>query len=162
MCVEIFCVIFCIPGEIRHAEWTEIDFETHEWRISAEKMKMKRVHIVPLATQTIELLRFLQEWMGNSMSENTIRAALHSMEYMNNYMTAHSFRSMTTTRLNEMGWTLDVIERRLKEILLELHIIILSVCLKEKNDADLGGLFVYYFLDRNAICWCQRCCAVCN
>ena len=124
--LKFSALVFCRPGEIRHAEWTEIDFEAKEWRIPAEKMKMKRVHIVPLATQTIELLRFLQELTGRSkwlfpsarmdgrpMSENTVRVALRSMGYTNDDMTAHGFRGMASTRLNEMGWPPDVIERQL-------------------------------------------------
>ena len=124
--LKFSALTFCRPGEIRHAEWSEIDFENCEWRIPAEKMKMKRVHIVPLATQTIELLHFLQQLTGRSkwlfpstrmdgrpMSENTVRVALRSMGYTNDDMTAHGFRGMASTRLNEMGWPPDVIERQL-------------------------------------------------
>ena len=124
--LKFSALTFCRPGEIRHIEWNEIDFENSEWRIPAEKMKMKRVHIVPLATQTIELLKFLQpltgknKWIfpsarmdGNPMSENTVRIALRSMGYSNDEMTAHGFRAMASTRLNEMGWSPDVIERQL-------------------------------------------------
>ena len=124
--LKFSALTFCRPGEIRHAEWGEIDFENCEWRIPAEKMKMKRVHIVPLATQTIELLRFLQQLTGRSkwlfpsarmdgrpMSENAVRVALRSMGYTNDDMTAHGFRGMASTRLNEMGWPPDVIERQL-------------------------------------------------
>ena len=124
--LKFSALTFCRPGEIRHAEWSEIDFEAHEWRIPSEKMKMKRVHIVPLATQTIELLRFLQQLTGKSkwlfpsarldgrpMSENTVRVALRSMGYSNDDMTAHGFRGMASTRLNEIGWPPDVIERQL-------------------------------------------------
>lgn len=124
--LKFSALTFCRPGEIRHAEWSEIDFENSEWRIPAEKMKMKRTHIVPLSTQTVELLKFLRKltgankWIfpssrmdGRPMSENTIRVALRSMGYSNNEMTAHGFRAMASTRLNEMGWSPDVIERQL-------------------------------------------------
>ena len=124
--LKFSALTFCRPGEIRHAEWSEIDFENCEWRIPAEKMKMKRVHIVPLAEQTIELLLFLKEltgkgkWLfpsarmdGRPMSDNTVRVALRSMGYSNEQMTAHGFRGMASTRLNEMGWAPDVIERQL-------------------------------------------------
>lgn len=124
--LKFSALTFCRPGEIRHAEWSEIDFENREWRIPAEKMKMKRVHIVPLATQAIEVLRFVQQLTGKSkwifpsarmdgrpMSENTVRVALRSMGYSNEQMTAHGFRGMASTRLNEMGWSPDVIERQL-------------------------------------------------
>lgn len=124
--LKFSALVFCRPGEIRHAERGEIDFYAREWRIPAEKMKMKRLHIVPLATQTIELLKFLQEFTGRRkwlfpsermdgppMSENTVRVALRSMGYGNDDMTAHGFRSMASTRLNELGWPPDVIERQL-------------------------------------------------
>ncbi len=124
--LKFSALTFCRPGEIRHAEWNEIDFENREWRIPAEKMKMKRVHIVPLATQAIEVLIFLRDltgkgrWLfpsarmdGRPMSENTVRVALRSMGYSNEQMTAHGFRGMASTRLNEMGWPPDVIERQL-------------------------------------------------
>ncbi len=124
--LKFSALTFCRPGEIRHAEWSEIDFENSEWRIPAEKMKMKRTHIVPLARQAIELLRFLKDltgkgkWIfpsarmdGNPMSENTVRIALRSMGYSKDDMTAHGFRAMASTRLNEMGWPPDVIERQL-------------------------------------------------
>ena len=120
---------FCRPGEIRHAEWSEIDFENKEWRIPASKMKMKRTHIVPLARQVIELLKNLKELTGGDkylfpsargdgrpMSENTIRVAIRSMGYSNEEMTAHGFRAMASTRLNEMGWRPDVIERQLAHV----------------------------------------------
>ena len=127
--LKLSALTFCRPGEIRHAEWSEFDFKTCEWRIPAEKMKMKRVHIVPLATQVVELLQFLQQLTGKSrwlfpsarmdgrpMSENTVRVALRSMGYTNEQMTAHGFRSMASTRLNEMGWPPDVIERQLAHV----------------------------------------------
>ena len=129
-CALKFSVLtFCRPGEIRYAEWSEINFETCEWRIPAEKMKMKRVHIVPLATQTIELLKFLKQltgkgkWLfpsakmnGNTMSATTLRFAMLSMGYTNKQITPHGFRSMASTRLNEMGWPPDVIERQLAHV----------------------------------------------
>jgi len=118
---------FCRPGEIRHAEWSEIDVDKKEWKIPAEKMKMKKTHIVPLPTQAIELLNELSpmtkragKWLfpssrmdGRPMSENTIRVALRTMGYSNDEMTAHGFRAMASTTLNEQGWTPDIIERQL-------------------------------------------------
>ena len=108
------------------AEWSEIDPDRLEWRISGEKMKMDRPHIVPLARQTVALLEELRgftgrgRWLfpsarrdGRCMSENTIRVALRSMGYGNEDMTAHGFRSMASTTLNENGWAVDVIERQL-------------------------------------------------
>lgn len=120
---------FCRPGEIRHAEWGEIDLDRQEWRIPAEKMKMKRAHIVPLATQTLKLLDELRAltgkgvWLfpsarndGRPMSENTIRMGLRTMGYANGEMTPHGFRAMASTLLNENGFSPDVIERQLAHV----------------------------------------------
>lgn len=126
LALKFSALVFCRPGEIRTAEWPEIDWERLEWKIPEEKMKAKRPHIVPLATQTIALLKELrrltgwQKWLfpssrndGRSMSENTVRVALRTMGYGNDDMTAHGFRAMASTTLNENGWEVDVIERQL-------------------------------------------------
>ena len=122
---------FCRPGEIRRAEWSEINIANREWRLPAEKMKMKRPHIVPLASQTIELLADLHVMTGNGMylfpsnrsprgdrpmSENTVLVALRSMGYGKEQMTAHGFRSMASTLLNENGFNRDWIERQLAHV----------------------------------------------
>lgn len=119
---------FVRPGELRHAEWKEIDFERAEWRIPAEKMKMRRPHIVPLSRQSLQILKEMQNISGNGkspwvfpalrtpsrpMANNTILAALRRMGYSQTEMTGHGFRSMSSTNLNEMGWSADVIERQL-------------------------------------------------
>ena len=127
--LQFSALVFCRPGEIRHAEWSEVDLEAAEWRIPAEKMKMGRTHIVPLARQAVALLEGLREvtgrWRyvfpsarrdGRPMSENTVRVALRTMGYGNDEMTAHGFRGMASTRLNEMGWAPDVIERQLAHV----------------------------------------------
>jgi len=111
---------------LRHAEWAEIDFETAEWRIPAQKMKMREAHIIPLSEQAIGILRELEPLTGRGrflfpsirsarepMSNNTINAALRRMGYDHDTMTGHGFRAMASTRLNEMGWNPDVIERQL-------------------------------------------------
>jgi integrase len=117
------------PGEIRRAEWTEFDFTENEWRLPAEKMKARRKHIVPLSHQVIDLLEDLRPHTGGGqylfpaigrskagtvpMSENTITSALHSMGFGRDEMSAHGFRSMASTNLNEQGWDNDLIERQL-------------------------------------------------
>jgi integrase len=119
-------LVFVRPGELRHAEWSEIDFEKAEWRISAEKMKMKSVHIVPLSTQALSILRDLHKHTGHlqyvftsvtsvkrPMSENTVNMALRRIGYDNTQMTGHGFRSMASTILHEQGWLHDAIERQL-------------------------------------------------
>ena len=123
----LFSVLtFARPGEVRAAEWTEIDTERAEWRIPAEKMKMRRPHIVPLATQALAALEELRpltgsgRWLfpsprndGRCMSENGVRVALRSMGFTNEDVTPHGFRAMASTLLNENGWPPDVIERQL-------------------------------------------------
>ena len=117
---------FVRPGELRHAEWGEIDLDKAEWRIPAEKMKMREQHIVPLSRQAVAILRELHPLTGagrylfpsvrtsaRPMSENTINAALRRLGYSKEEMTGHGFRSMASTLLNEMGWNRDAIERQL-------------------------------------------------
>ncbi len=116
---------FARPGEIRKAEWNEIDFEDAVWRIPAERMKMRREHLVPLSRQALCVLRELHPLTGSGrflfpgrtatrpMSENAITAALRYMGYESGQMTAHGFRTMASTLLNEQGWSSDAIERQL-------------------------------------------------
>ena len=120
---------FARPGEIRQAEWSEIDWGAKEWRIPAEKMKKRRPHIVPLSKQAIEVLKELEPLTGvgrflfpgvrkrtRPMSDATITNALRNMGYSGDEMTAHGFRSMASTRLNEIGWNSDAIERQLAHV----------------------------------------------
>lgn len=119
-------LFFVRPGELRKAEWSEFDFETAEWRIPAAKMKMRSIHIVPVCTQAIAILRELQVLTGEGkyvfpgvrtskrpMSENTVTGALRRLGYTSDEMTGHGFRSMACTILNEQGWNRDAIERQL-------------------------------------------------
>ena len=99
------------------------------WRIPAEKMKMETMHLVPLSSQAISILRELQPLTGNGkfvfpgilspnkpISENTLLSALRRLGYTKEDMTVHGFRSMASTRLNELGWNRDAIERQLAHI----------------------------------------------
>ena len=117
---------FVRPGELRHAEWSEIDLDVSEWRIPAEKMKMKSPHIVPLSKQAVAILVEIQPITDNGkyvfpslrdndrpMSDNTVNAALRRMGFTKEEMTGHGFRSMASTLLNEQGWNRDAIERQL-------------------------------------------------
>jgi integrase len=119
-------LLFVRPGELRHAEWSEIDLDGAIWRIPAGKMKMREGHIVPLAPQAVAILRELQQLTGQRayvfpslrtasrpMSENTVNAALRRMGFDKDTMTGHGFRALASTRLNEMGWAPDIIERQL-------------------------------------------------
>ncbi len=127
-------LVFVRPGELRQAQWSEIDLEKAEWRIPAERMKMREQHIVPLSRQAIEILRELEPLtkreipgrpntpyfvfpsahsLNRPMGENAILGALRRMDYTKEEMTGHGFRSMASTLLHEQGWNHQVIERQL-------------------------------------------------
>lgn len=124
--LQLAPLLFVRPGELRRAEWSEINLEKAEWRIPGEKMKMKAVHIVPLCVQAVLIMRELQALTGDKkyvfpgvrtptrpMSENTVNAALRRLGYAKEELTGHGFRSMASTLLNEHGWNRDAIERQL-------------------------------------------------
>ncbi len=119
-------LVFVRPGELRKAEWSEINFENAEWRIPAAKMKMRSVHIVPLSTKAISILKEIYPLTGDGkyvfpgavaksrpMSDNAVLSALRRLGYSKDEMTGHGFRSMASTLLNEQGWNRDAIERQL-------------------------------------------------
>ena len=125
LALKLLLLTFVRTTELRAAEWEEIDFDKAQWRIPAVRMKMKEQHIVPLARQTIELLRELQKHTGNRqylfpnhhrpvtfMSENAMLYALYRMGY-HSKATGHGFRATASTILNEHGFMPDVIERQL-------------------------------------------------
>ena len=122
---KLLILTFVRTIELRGAEWKEINLEKAEWRIPAERMKMRVEHIVPLSTQAIDLLRELKhlngEWRyvfpnqhkpAKFMSDNTILYALYRMGY-HSRATGHGFRSTASTILNERGFNKDHIERQL-------------------------------------------------
>lgn len=121
-------LLFVRPGELRHAEWTEFELDGFEpqWRIPADKMKMREQHLVPLSKQAVALLRELQPATGRGpyvfpslrsrlrpMSNNTVNAALRRLGYTSEEMTGHGFRSLASTCLNEQGYHPDLIELQL-------------------------------------------------
>ncbi|WP_409032391.1 tyrosine-type recombinase/integrase [Janthinobacterium sp. CG_23.3] len=119
-------LLFVRPGELRTAEWAEIDLDAAEWRIPAIKMKMKVEHLVPLCVQAVAILRGLHPMTGDGkyvfpslrskacMSENTINAALRGMGYAKEVMTGHGFRAMARTIMDEvLGERVDLIEHQL-------------------------------------------------
>jgi len=121
-------LLFVRPGELRAAEWSEFHLEgkESEWRIPAARMKMGEQHLVPLSRQAVAILEELQAITGDGkfvfpalhttlrpISENTINVALRRMGYSSAEMTAHGFRSMASTLLNEQGWNPDLIELQL-------------------------------------------------
>lgn len=119
--------VFVRPGELRHAEWNEIDLDGALWTIPAAKTKMRKDHLVPLSRQSIAILEDLRTLTGpdgyifpsirsrkRPMSDNTINAGLRRLGYSTDEMTAHGFRAMASTLLNESGkWHPDAIERAL-------------------------------------------------
>jgi integrase len=118
--------VFLRPAELSLAEWAEIDLDKAEWRIPAGKMKMKALHIIPLPTQAVAILREIHPLSGKGqyvfpsvssstkpMAKNTILSAIRSLGYTPDEMTAHGFRHMASTLLNEQGFNADAIERQL-------------------------------------------------
>lgn len=125
--LKLSAYLFCRPGELRHMEWSEINWEEQQWEISGHKMKMGNAHIVPLSKQALEILADIQRLNGNrqyvfpsargpsrAMSENAVRVALRTMGYTNEQMTPHGFRAMARTLLDEvLGFRVDWIEHQL-------------------------------------------------
>jgi integrase len=108
-------LFFVRPGELRHAEWSEVDFEDALWTIPAERMKMKASHIVPLSYQALEILKELHSFTGRGrylfpcarsaarpMSNNAVNAALRRMGFDKETMTGHGFRATARTILDEV------------------------------------------------------------
>jgi len=125
LALKFLLLTFVRTTELRAATWREIDFDNAQWRIPAERMKMRDPHIVPLSKQAIALLRELELFTGqwqhvfanqhnpaSFMSENTMLYALYRMGY-HSRATGHGFRSTASTILNENGFQPDVIERQL-------------------------------------------------
>jgi integrase len=119
-------LVFTRPGELRWATWEEINLDGAEWRIPAERMKMRSPHVVPLSRQAVEIFREIHAYSGPTgyvfpsirsftrpISENTVNAALRRLGYTTDEMTGHGFRSIASTLLNEHGWNPDAIERQL-------------------------------------------------
>ena len=116
LALRLLLLTFVRTTELRGAQWTEIDWDKAEWRIPAERMKMRELHIVPLSRQAIAVLRELEQHTGNRqyvfpnqhnpmtyMSENTMLFALYRMGY-HSRTTGHGFRSTASTILNEHGF----------------------------------------------------------
>lgn len=120
-------LFFVRPGELRQAEWSEIDLDTMLWTIPAERMKMREPLLVPLATQALAILQDLYALTGTSrylfpsprtpnrpMSNNGVLSALRRMGYAKDEMTGHGFRAMARTVLDEiLEFRPDIIEQQL-------------------------------------------------
>ncbi len=120
-------LVFVRPGELRKAEWSEIDLDAAEWNIPGEKMKMKQPHLIPLSNQAVEILRELHPLTGGGryvfhstrsvarpMSDMALAAALRRLGYEQGEMTPHGFRAMARTILDEvLQFRPDFIEHQL-------------------------------------------------
>jgi integrase len=128
LATKMLALTFVRTSELIGARWSEFDIEARRWNIPAERMKMKTPHIVPLATQTIELLELLRTVTGGGellfpgdidhckqMSNNTILFALKRMGY-GGVMTGHGFRGLASTLLHEQGWPHEHIELQLAHV----------------------------------------------
>ncbi len=125
--LQLAPLVFVRPGELRHAEWSEVELQEAVWNIPAQKMKTREAHLVPLCRQAVEILTELRQLTGagryvfpslrspaRPMSENTVLVALRSMGYDKQTMTGHGFRAMARTILDEvLGFPVDIIEHQL-------------------------------------------------
>lgn len=125
LALQMLVLTFVRTAELRGMKWSEINFETKEWHIPAERMKMKEKHIVPLSKQAIELIKQIRTLHHNkdfvfpsrinpykSTSENTLIYAIYRMGY-HSKTTAHGFRATASTILNEKNFRGEVIEKQL-------------------------------------------------
>lgn len=125
LAMRLLLLTFVRKAELTWATWEEFDLDGAEWRIPADRMKMREPHLVPLSRQAVVALRDLKPLAGSSkyvlphistlarpMSENTLNAALDSMGYAGKF-SPHGFRRTASTLLNEQGFRPDVIERQL-------------------------------------------------
>jgi integrase len=120
-------LVFVRPGELRKAEWTEIDLDAAQWTIPAWRMKMRQTLTVPLARQAVAILRDLHAVTGHGkyvfpsarsgarpMSDNAVLAAFRRSGISKEEMTGHGFRAMARTILDEvLGFRPDLIEHQL-------------------------------------------------
>ena len=118
LAVRLMALTFVRTSELMGAKWSEIDWAGRRWNIPAERMKMRKPHIVPLASQTIAALRYLNEaglsgeHLFPGMSTNAILYAISRMGFKG-VMTGHGFRGLASTLLHEQGWPHDHIELQL-------------------------------------------------
>lgn len=117
--------VFVRPGELRQAQWDEIDLKNNNWNIPAGRMKAKRPHVVPLSNQVVTLLKELRKVhssdylfpsprsMTRCLSDVALLAAIRRMGYSKEEMTAHGFRAMASTNLEQIGFDSRLIELQL-------------------------------------------------
>ena len=125
--LQLSPLFLCRPGELRHLEWTEVNFAEARIELPASKMKMKEPHIIPLASQAISILKELQPITGRGkyvfpsargasrpLSDNGVRTALRTLGYTNDQICPHGFRAMGRTILDEvLNFPVDWIEHQI-------------------------------------------------
>ncbi|WP_252179703.1 site-specific integrase [Endozoicomonas sp. 4G] len=125
--LKLSALFFLRPGELRHLEWDEVNWDEKRIEIKAEKMKTRQPHIVPVSSQAEKTLLQLHSLTGRGhyifpsqrgnsrpLSENSVRVALRTMGYDNNTMTPHGFRAMARTLLDEeLSYRIEWIEQQL-------------------------------------------------
>ncbi len=136
--LQLAPLLFVRPGELRRAEWKDIDFKAAQWVVPRETMKKageeRREHIVPLSTQAVAILKELYKLTGNErrkangkrryvfskndkpMSENTVNQALKRLGYSGKVIVGHGFRTTASTLLHENDWLSDAVERQLSHV----------------------------------------------
>jgi integrase len=133
--LQLAPMLFVRPGELRMAEWAEVDLDAAEWNIPAERMKMRQPHLVPLPPQAVAILRELHALTGRGryvfpgartdkrpMSNNAVLAALRRMGYAKDEMSGHGFRAMARTILDEVLHVRpDYIEHQLAHAVKDPH-----------------------------------------
>ena len=121
--------VFLRPTELTGMLWSEIDFDNHLIRISKERMKTKKPHLVPMSKQVLKALQNLRNVNIDSkyvfptsrnitkpITSDSLRLALRRVGISKDKMTTHGFRSMASTRLNELGHSADLIEIQLSHL----------------------------------------------
>jgi len=115
--------LFLRPAELAGLTWKEVDFDDNIIRIAPERMKMKRTHLVPMSKQVSFMLLSIKtsndfvfsspRGKSRHINPESLRAGLRRLGLTNDDLTTHGFRHMASTRLNELGFNSDVIERQL-------------------------------------------------
>lgn len=128
-CLRFTAYTFSRPGEVRLAKWPEFDLREKVWEIPAARMKMRRIHHVPLSPQALGILADMRdqhpdsEWVFPSLrtvlkplSENAMNSALRRMGYTKEEMTSHGFRSSASSILNGRDFDPQIIEMQLSHV----------------------------------------------
>lgn len=126
--LRLLMMLFLRTGELRRSPWSEVEpaIESGLWTVPAERMKMRRKHLVPLPRQAIALLKELHDITGANahlfpntrrpkdvMTATTVNRALEHMGYPSGFFTGHDFRATASTLLHEMGYRTEVVEMQM-------------------------------------------------